>query len=387
MTTDALTFSPIDNEAPLRLQRKIGLVPKHGLGVGRRAAFLAAVSWLPVAIWAVATHRFSGGPAGESLLQHFGVHVRSLVAIPLMILAEAAVHKVMSRLIPQFLSSGIVGPSSREAFDRVFLQTRRLRDTTLPWILLLGVVLAWTLGHAPDPRTEDLSWALESDGTLGFGGFWLAYVTAPIFVALLLAWIWRLFLVTLLFARIGRLDLSLVPAHPDRAGGLGFLHFLPGAFSLVTFSLTSVLASRWAHDILYHGQSVLSLKVPATVFAAICVVALLLPTLMFTPALFAARRKALLDYASLVATHGNLVHRRWILRKPVADEPILDAPELGPSVDIASIYSAVAAMRPFPFGVNTLVVVLLPIAIPLLVVIGIQVPLKDVLLKLVKTLL
>ena len=32
-------FSPVDNEPPLRLLRRLHLVPKDGLGVGRRAVF------------------------------------------------------------------------------------------------------------------------------------------------------------------------------------------------------------------------------------------------------------------------------------------------------------------------------------------------------------
>jgi hypothetical protein len=34
-------FSPIDNEAPLRWLRSVGLVPGNGLGVVRRSVFFA----------------------------------------------------------------------------------------------------------------------------------------------------------------------------------------------------------------------------------------------------------------------------------------------------------------------------------------------------------
>ncbi len=49
----------------------------------------------------------------------------------------------------------------------------------------------------------------------------------PIFLALLLGWLWRLILLCVLFHRIARLDLALVPTHPDRDGGLGFLEATP----------------------------------------------------------------------------------------------------------------------------------------------------------------
>ena len=191
----APTFSPIENEPPLRWQRALHLAPRKGLGVARRAVIFTMLAWLPLAIWAALMHRLWEGPPGEALLQHFGVHVRCLIAIPLLVVAEATLHNGLSKLIPQFLLSGIVAPSARHRFERILHDVSRLRDTTLPWILVLGIALAWTLGDAPDPQADEMSWALGTDGRLGFGGFWLAYVARPIFVALLLGWLWRLALV------------------------------------------------------------------------------------------------------------------------------------------------------------------------------------------------
>ena len=101
-------FSPVDNDPPLGWQRKLRLAPAEGFGVARRAALFAAIAWLPAAIWAALTHRLWEGAPGESLLLHFGVHVRCLIAIPLFVVAEATVHKGLSRLTRQFTESGIV---------------------------------------------------------------------------------------------------------------------------------------------------------------------------------------------------------------------------------------------------------------------------------------
>jgi hypothetical protein len=42
------------------------------------------------------------------LLQHFSVHVRCLVAIPLLIMAEIVAQGMIGRLMPQFVRSGLV---------------------------------------------------------------------------------------------------------------------------------------------------------------------------------------------------------------------------------------------------------------------------------------
>ena len=190
----------------------------------------------------------------------------------------------------------------------------------------------------------------------------------------------------ILFARIGRLDLSLVCTHPDRVGGLGFLQKLPSAFALVTFALSAFVASKWAHSILYHETPIMSFKMPLAAFTGILTLLLLLPLLTLAPLLHATKKKALPAYAALVGEHGRLVHRRWILGEPVTDAALLEAPELGPIADTADIYSSVAAMRPAPIGVPTIMAILIPLAIPMLLVLSFKVPIKDILLKLLKTL-
>lgn len=388
MTTNSAehSFSPIDNEPPLRWQRKLGLAPANGLGVMRRAMFLAGLAWFVPVIWAALNHRLWEGAAGESLLQHFGIHARFLLAVVLLVIAEATVHKGLMRIVRQFTESGIIGMAARAPFERVLQDMRRLRDTTLPWVLLLGLVLAWTIMDTPEAHTDALSWALDGNGQLGFGGWWVVYVSRPIFVALLLAWLWRLLLVVILFARIGRLDLSLVPTHPDRAGGLDFVQAMPWSFAPVSLALSAAISAQWAHDIVYHAVTLQALKLTAIAFVAISAFLWLLPLLMLAPALLAAKRQARLAYAALVGEHGRMVHRRWILREPVADPTLLEAAEIGPVADTAAIYHAVVAMRLAPIGMRAMLAIVLPIALPMLVAAALQIPLKDIILKLLKAL-
>ena len=54
----------------MRWYRRLRLVPANGLGAGRRAAFLAAVTWLPIVLWAALTGRLLNDATGEQLLQH-----------------------------------------------------------------------------------------------------------------------------------------------------------------------------------------------------------------------------------------------------------------------------------------------------------------------------
>jgi hypothetical protein len=211
-------------------------------------------------------------------------------------------------------------------------------------------------------------------------------VVRPVFFALVLAWVWRIALLGVLLARLARLELSLVPTHPDRTGGLGFLENLPAAFSLVALALSSVAAARWAHEVVYHAVTVRSLAPPMGALLGVLLALFLGPLLVFAPPLAAAKRRALLDYGVLVGEHGRRVRRRWIEGARVPEDGLLDAPEIGPVADTVALYDAVQAMRPLPLGRRALLSILVPAALPLLVVLALRVPLKTLLLGLLKTL-
>ncbi|WP_052808385.1 hypothetical protein [Methyloterricola oryzae] len=378
-------LSLIQGDPFFRLQRRIGLIPHQGLGLIRRALFFALLAWLPIAVWAVLKGRAMPGGVGEPLLQHYGIHFRFLVAVPLLIFVEGMAHRVTTQLIPYFLTSGLVRDEQRGQFRKVLEGIVRLRNSSHPWV----VIVAW-VALGPSPASEhELIWTTEGEPAslrLGFGSWWLAYMARPIFVALLVAWLWRLVLAFLLLKLIAALNLALVPTHPDRAGGLGFLEKLPSAFSLFAFAVSAVLAARLAQEVVYHGGHVVSLKAVALVFLIIVVVLCLAPLLVFIPKLEGAKRRAVLEYGALIGEHGRLVHRRWIQREPVDESPLLDAPELGPVADTLSLYEAVTKMRTAPLGKTAITAIALPAGIPLLALFAIVVPIKDMLLKILSSL-
>lgn len=382
-------FSLVRGDWFFRIQRAVGLIPADGgLGVGRRAVFLALVTWLPVAVWAYLTGRALPGRVNEPLLQHFGVHVRCLVAIPLFILGEATVHAASTQLVPYFLSSGLVPDDERGRFVTVVRRATTLRDAWLPWVFIAGLVLAVIIVRPIETDVHELDWAVDADRhAMGFGGWWFFYVARPIFTTLLLAWIWRLLLLGVLLRRIAALPLSIVPSHPDRTGGLGFLERVPAALGPVVVAISAVVASRWGHDVAFHDVALDALKMPAAIFLVVIAGLVLAPLVAFSGSLRRARKRALLDYGALVGEHGRRVRRKWILRQRVDDgEELLSAPELGPVADTTALYEAVERMRTAPIGKKALLGVLIPAVLPMIAVVAIRIPLKTVLLKILQTL-
>jgi hypothetical protein len=390
--SDGDAFSLIRGDWPFRVQRALGLIPADGgLGVARRVLLLILLTWVPIVVWASLTERALPGHVSEPLFAHFGVHTRCLVGIPLFIVAEATMHAVSRRLIPYFASSGLVTREERPRFLAILAGVAAWRDRSLPWVLIVGLVVGWTIVRPLSADVHELVWATEhatQERSLGFGGWWFLFVARPVFTALLLGFLWRIGLLGLLLRRIAALPLSLVPTHPDRTGGLAFLEYLPLAVSPGILAVSAVLASRWAHDVAYHGVELPSLAMPAALLLVMLAVVALAPLTAFSGCLRRARLGGLLDYGAVVGEHGRRVRRKWILGETVEDrESLLSAPELGPVADTVALYEAVGRMRTVPIGTQALAGVLVPAILPLVAVAAIRIPLKDMVLTIVKAVL
>jgi hypothetical protein len=149
-------ISLIQDDALYRVQRAIGLIPPSGLGVARRAVLYTLITWLPIAVWAWLHGHAMAGSLDEPLFRHFGVNVRCLLAIPLLIVADATAHGVSLRLIPQFVRAGIVADD--EAFHAVLERARRARSRTLPWVIIAGLVIGWVVLAPSLLQQHDLLW-------------------------------------------------------------------------------------------------------------------------------------------------------------------------------------------------------------------------------------
>lgn len=380
-------FSIVRDDPWFRLQRFLHLVPANGGdGVVRRIVFFILLAWLPVVVWALATGHAFASTTGEPLLRHYSIHVRYLIALPVMIFGERLAHSTMKRLLPRFVAMGCVPEEKIPAFREVIFKMIRLRNSVGPWVAIACMVVLSLVFPDAGHRLEEINWAKDR-GILGFGGWWYLCVSRPIFQIFLFAWLWRILLVAILLRRISTLGLDLIATHPDKLGGLGFVEGFPRLFAPTAFAFSSVLASKWAHEIRWHGEHVTSFQVQGGIFLFLMLALCLAPLLVFTPMLARTRRKALADYGRLVAEHGRLVRKQWIEDIPSADRSLLEAPELGPSCDVNALYDSVKSMRIFAISRTSVLIILLPATLPLIALLSMEVPLVDLFGKLFKTFL
>jgi len=367
-------FSLLDDPL-MRLLRALRLAPRQGFRAPGRALLLAALSWLPIAVWAAATGRLGELTWGDGVVRHIELHVRCLLALPLLVLSEPIADRVVAAIVANFPASGLILAADLAAFDRVIASTKRLRDSRLVWGVMAAIVITSTLlaSAAPlDPGSATAS---------GFGLTWATFVVRPLFLIMLLAWLWRLILTWILFARIAGLDLQLVPTHPDHVGGLGFVQLQPAAFTLVVFTLSGVVCASVAQQIVEQHLHLASFQGPLVALVVLLVVFFLCPLTAFGPSLRRTRMRGRFQYGTLAGRHVRGLHLRWVEGKTVEDDAILAAPEIGPAADVATLYDLATRMRTVPLGLQPLLAVVIPAVAPLLPVATLEIPLKEILSK------
>ena len=211
------------------------------LGLARqRIIAISLFCWLPLLILSAVEGNALGGSVAVPFLLDVEVYTRFLVAMPLLIAAELVVHRRMRFLVKQFLERNLIPEDAMKRFNAAIPSVFRLRNSVLAEVLLfvfvyvVGVFIVWRYYIAIKAPTWYATPSAEGP-KFSLAGIWFSYLSLPIFQFLLLRWYFRMFIWARFLWQVSRIELSLVPTHPDRVGGLGFL-------SEIVFALHSAAA-------------------------------------------------------------------------------------------------------------------------------------------------
>jgi hypothetical protein len=201
---------------------------------------------------------------------------------------------------------------------------------------------------------DNSTWYANVGGrwNLTAAGFWYVFVSIPIVQFILLRWYFRLFIWFRFLWEVSRVDLNLIPTHPDRCGGLAFLGKSAYAFGPVLFAQGAMLAGLLASRVLYRGESLLSFKLQIGGFVGFFVLVILGPLLMFTPRMAQVRRRGLADYGLLAQRYVESFQQKWVRHDPSTSEELLGAADIQSLADLGNSYALVRDMRSVPFGLD-----------------------------------
>jgi len=357
----------------------------------RRAIVLMMIAWLPLLLLSVAQGFAWGDRVTMPFLYDVDIHLRLLIALPLLILAEPVVHERMRLVVRQFVHRDLIPDPAEGRLEAAVASAMRLRNSMTAELLLLafvyvvGVGIVWRTQVALDVT----SWyGTQVDGRLSpsLAGWWMGLVSLPALQFLLLRWYFRLFIWARFLWQMSRIELRLMPTHPDRCGGLGFLASVSHAFAPVLLAQGVMLCGMIAGRIFFLGEPLLKFKLDLIGLVFVMLLFVLGPLLVFAPRLAAAKRNGLREYGTLAKRYTDEFDHKWLRSGVPPDEPLIGSADIQSLADLGTSFEVIKDMRLVPFNVQTVlqlaVITLLPVLPLTLTMISLE-ELVDRLLKVV----
>jgi hypothetical protein len=361
-------FSLVLGGPTFQLLRKARLEGGEADLVSRRIVAITLITWLP--LFVLAMLGAAGDDAGRlAFFRDVEVHARFLVALPVLIAAELVVHMRVRPAVRRFVESRLVLPPDLPRFHKAIESAVRLRNSV---VLELGLlVLVYSLGLWLWNRrivSTTPTWYASGGGRwdLTTAGLWYVFVSIPLVQFILLRWYVRLFIWFRFLWQVSRIDLNLIPTHPDRAGGLAFLGRSSYAFGPILFAQGAMLCGIVATRVLFRGENLLSFRLQIAGFIAFFVLVVLGPLLMFTPKMNQAKRKGLAEYGKLAQRYVEAFEQKWVRNDKLPADELLGAADIQSLADLGNSYSLVRDMRSFPFGLEDVSRLAIATAVPLL---------------------
>lgn len=346
--------------------------------VHRRMLLISGLTWLPLLVLSLLDgYAWKGVPV--PFLYDVDSHCRLLVALPLLIFAELVVHRRMRPLVRQFLDRGLIPESQRERFLGIVQSAGRLRNSLIAEILIMafvygvGVRYIWQNMAAVNVNTW---YAAAGGGGRPLAGLWYAYVSLPVFQFIMFRWYFRLIVWLRFLWQVSRLDLRLVPTHPDLSGGLGFLAASVYAFIPLLLAHGVLFSGTIANAIFYEGAKLPQYQLLIFGMVAGALLFVLGPLLVFLGPLSTARRKGLGEYGALANRYVRDFDNKWLRNGAPDGEVFIGSADIQSLADLSNSFDVIRRMNIVPFTLQTIfqlgVITLLPIGPLLLTMISVE---------------
>jgi hypothetical protein len=379
-------FSLVEGGPLYRLARAAGLTG-GAAGLIRIGLALSFFTWLPLAGLTLIPHAPQPASSVPFILS-FGTHARLLVAIPLMFLAEAVFDVRIRQALRLIVESRLVPDRQRMAFNGILQEAARLRDA---WhvetavLVLTALFLLW--GVRSDLSQAIPSWRTAVDGHRTGAGWWYGFVAIPVFQFLLWRWCARLLVWWYVLWGIGRLDLQLIPTHPDLAGGLGGFGVAHMALAPFGFSVCAILAGTFAEQIMFAGAQVQDYTLSLVGIVAGVTFILIAPLLRFTYQLLEVRQRGLIDYGALATRYVREFDAKWRRQEPPPEEPLLGSADVQSLADLSNSFDVISRMRYLPMSLRQLLILAAVTALPAAPLVLFVVPFHELIMRGLRTLL
>ncbi len=347
-----------------------------------RITILALITWIIPLLLALIQGIILGKNFQIRFITDFTVAIRFLVAIPLLIIAEVIIGSNVVETIRSLKKSEMI-LKNESKFEYACSRLIRWRDSSFAEIILL-VLIAINIFL----RLKSETWSQLSDWqtytsphglTHTWAGWWHFLVSVPLYQFILFRWLWRYIIWVRLLWDLSRINLRLVPTHPDCSGGLGLFSIVQESFGIILLSFSAVLSAFVLDKLFIEGTSLSTFQPVISTYIFLGVVIFILPLCFFTPLLIKTRRLGLFNYGDLGDKYSQLFNDKWIEQHQLKEGELLGSPDIQSLSDLSSAFERIEKMKPFPFKAHTVLVLIFSSIFPFLPLVLTQVPVKELL--------
>lgn len=381
-------FSLVSNGPIRRVLRLLGLF--HPAYTARTVLVCLGLVCLPLVMLSGIEGTAWGSKAQIVLLHDYSVYARFLIALPLLIAAESIIDQLVQQASSTLNSSGIIRQDELPAFHAALAMVIRLRDSPLVAVFLavLSLFPYFLFFAGYQWWSSDVStWHGSMQNGLTLAGWWFAVVASPFLRFLILEWLWRGILWGVLLWKVSKLNLELLPTHPDRLGSLGFLLYVQEQFGVLPLALGSVVAGQFANEISHFGETYKAMTAPMGVFIALSVVIILLPLMFFSRQLLRARHQGLIRYSVAGRRVTNKFDVKWTRAAGPPPESMIGTQDPSSLIDYISSYDVISNTRLVPITRHAVVYIATMAATPFALVWLMATPLEKVVEEIIKRML
>jgi hypothetical protein len=344
----------------------------------RRTVLLALIAWLPLVLL-TAQQRGAGEWAHWlAPLTDIRIISRYLLALPILILTESMFISRLAGIVMHFQRAGFVRRADHARFTRILARTHALllQHFVEAVIVLLAFTVSLRLLSAGAEPWE-LQSVAENPRLSSNAQWWLAIVSQPLFLIYVARWCWRSLVWFRTLRCIARLDLNMVPAHPDRAGGLLFVAQSIPALAPFGFALGCALAGAIAGstDVIHLTLTTL-LAAAGTLLAFLLVIAIGPLCWLSTP-LRATQLRGIVEYGELATRVGRRFEARWLRERRFVTSEALSASDFSATIDLYSVVGAVYTVRIIPVKARSLFKLVAATMIPFMPLLLMIVPTQE----------
>jgi len=386
MTSEMCTLPLFEGGPFTPLQASLRLTGTERRHVRNRVFAAVLATWVPLAVLAAVQGRAIGPNWSQSMLLDAAMYARYLVALPLLILATPGIRRKLQTIVHHFEDSGLIREPDRELFCANIAAALKRRDSLVAAVVIVALAIAkaaaigsFSVAEMPE------SWrVLGTAGhrSLSLAGWWQVAVSDLIYDVVVLQLMYRLALLWRFFWKTSRLDLHLDAAHPDGAGGLAFLGLVLSAFRLPVFSIATSAAGALANMILRMSASFADFRYAIATFTIGLMALATGPLFFFRGQLVRAKHRATLGCGAVAGRQLRAFEEKWLGENPPEAREMLESPDFSAVCDFAQTVMTIRKMSTLPFWWKQLVPLAVAALLPFLPVAAIEIPLKEIALRL-----